>query len=51
MPKESKQALEYLDSYQRSRQAAGLPADEARLLAWQSYCQTLFMMNEFLYVN
>ena len=32
-------------------QARHLSESEARLVAWQSYCQTLFMLSEFLYVG
>ena len=32
-------------------QAAKRPAEESRLAAWQSYCQLLFCLNEFLYLD
>ena len=45
------EAITFLDEYARRREASGLAAEEARLAAWQSYCQSLFLLNEFLYVN
>jgi hypothetical protein len=48
---ELERASTFLGEYARRRQSAGLSAEDARLAAWQSYCQTLFMMNEFLYVD
>jgi hypothetical protein len=44
---EVREALAYLDSYA----ARAKPGGDARLAAWQSYCQVLFCSNEFLYVD
>jgi hypothetical protein len=44
---EISEAREYLDAYAR-RVRVGT---DARLAAWQSYCQMLFCLNEFLYVD
>ena len=40
----------FLTEYAGAVQAAGPEAD-ARHAAWQSFCQMLFCMNEFLYVD
>ena len=42
---------QYLSRYQQRAVSAGRKPDEARLAAWQSYCQTLLCRNEFLYVD
>jgi cytochrome c553 len=44
---EVREALAYLDGYA----ARAKSAPDARLAAWQSYCQALFCSNEFLYVD
>jgi hypothetical protein len=44
---EVREALAYLDGYA----AKAKPGSDARLAAWQSYCQVLFCSNEFLYVD
>ena len=44
---EVSEAREYLDAYARRVKAGS----DARLAAWQSYCQMLFCLNEFLYVD
>jgi cytochrome c553 len=48
---EVKEVTDFLDSYQKRATTNGLKPDEARLRAWQSFCQTLFCRNEFLYVD
>jgi hypothetical protein len=45
------EALAYLDSYAATAQATGQSGHDARLAAWQSYCQALFCSNEFLYID
>ena len=45
------EGLRFLDEYSSSLLQEGTSPEEARLAAWQSYCQTLFSLNEFLYVN
>jgi hypothetical protein len=41
----------FLAGYQQRMRARGQKHDEARLAAWQSFCQTLFCRNEFLYID
>jgi cytochrome c553 len=41
----------FLAAYQGRAAAKGRKPDEARRTAWQSFCQTLFCRNEFLYVD
>ncbi|MFO0878165.1 MAG: PSD1 and planctomycete cytochrome C domain-containing protein [Gemmataceae bacterium] len=36
---------------EHQKKAAGRKPEEARLAAWQSFCQTLFCRNEFLYLD
>ena len=50
-PDELKEATDFLSEYERRLQAAGRSQEDSRLAAWQSYCQSLFSLNEFLYVN
>ena len=50
-PEELAQAMAFLDEYSKRLRAAGRSEAESRLAAWQSYCQSLFCLNEFLYVN
>jgi hypothetical protein len=52
-PSADEQALlkQFIDAYMQSTAAQVRPAAERRLSAWQSYCQTLFCANEFLYVE
>ena len=50
-PEELQEAKSFLAEYDRSLQSAGRSEEESRLAAWQSYCQSLFSLNEFLYVN
>ena len=45
------QAANFLSEYTERLKSAGQSADDSRLAAWQSYCQSLFSLNEFLYVN
>ena len=44
-------ATVFLGEYAARLKAKGRPEAEARLAAWQSYCQMLFCTNEFLYVE
>jgi hypothetical protein len=44
-------ATVFLGEYAGKLKAKGRPETEARLAAWQSYCQMLFCTNEFLYVE
>ena len=39
----------FLEEYQK-KDTARKP-EESRLAAWQSFCQTLFCRNEFLYLD
>ena len=48
---ELQEAKSFLAEYDRRLQSAGRSEEESRLAAWQSYCQSLFSLNEFLYVN
>jgi cytochrome c553 len=41
----------FLGQYVDKAQKAGRSAAQASLAAWQSYCQLLFCLNEFLYVE
>jgi len=45
------QAEIFLRDYGQRANAAGRSHEDSRLAAWQSYCQTLFCLNEFLYVD
>ncbi len=45
------EGIRFLDEYSRSQLEQKTSEEEGRLAAWQSYCQTLFSLNEFLYVN
>ena len=42
---------EYLREFTKHVQATGVASPTARLAAWQSYCQMMFCLNEFLYVE
>jgi len=44
-------AGQFLEAYLKATIAQARPESERRLSAWQSYCQTLFCANEFLYVE
>jgi hypothetical protein len=48
---ETSEALAYVGEFAGRVQAAGRPEPDARLAAWQSYCQTLYCLNEFLYLD
>jgi hypothetical protein len=48
---EVREVTEFLAAYQKKALEGGMKNDEARLNAWQSFCQTLFCRNEFLYVD
>jgi cytochrome c553 len=48
---ELKEVAGFLAAYEELAVAKGRKTDEARLAAWQSFCQTLFCRNEFLYVD
>jgi hypothetical protein len=50
-PEELAQAMTFLDEYAKRLRSAGRSEAESRLAAWQSYCQSLFCLNEFLYIN
>jgi hypothetical protein len=41
----------FLAAYQKQAATSGRKPEETRLSAWQSFCQTLFCRNEFLYVE
>ncbi len=44
-------AVQFLEAYLQATSGQARPESERRLAAWQSYCQTLFCANEFLYVE
>jgi cytochrome c553 len=48
---EVREVTEFLAEYQKKVLERGAKPEEARLIAWQSFCQTLFCRNEFLYVE
>lgn len=49
---ELQEGREFLAAYVASTTTANSPSDaETVLAAWQSYCQALFCLNEFLYVD
>ncbi len=48
---EQAQWRQFLEGYMQSTAAQARPAADRRLSAWQSYCQTLFCSNEFLYLE
>ena len=41
----------FLVNYQKLTAEKGRAPDDARLAAWQAFCQTLLCRNEFLYVE
>jgi hypothetical protein len=49
--REAKEVAEFLAAYERLATSRGKTPAEARLAAWQSFCQTLLCRNEFLYVD
>jgi hypothetical protein len=48
---ELSEALAYLRTYEAKASALGRKGPDARLAAWQSYCQLLLCGNEFLYLD
>jgi hypothetical protein len=48
---EVNEVLAFLERYEKLATARGQKPDDARLAAWQAFCQTLFCRNEFLYVE
>jgi hypothetical protein len=48
---EQSAAREFLADYLQAQAAQARPESDRRVLTWQSYCQTLFCSNEFLYVE
>ncbi len=48
---ETDATLRFLESYAAAAMKGGSSATDARLAAWQSFCQSLFTRNEFLYVD
>ena len=49
--KETEQALEYLAAYPRKQGPGEAEGAENRREAWASYCQLLFGLNEFMYIE
>ena len=45
------QAANFLSEYAERLTSAGQSEEGSRLAAWQSYCQSLFCLNEFLYID
>ena len=50
-PEELMEATNFLSEYNRHLKSAGRSEEETQLEAWRSYCQTLFCLNEFLYIH
>lgn len=50
-PMEVQETIDFLHAYMADTAAQARPLAERRLSAWQSFCQTLFCANEFLYVE
>jgi hypothetical protein len=48
---EREDVARFLATYEKRAVAKGMKPEEARLAAWQSFCQTLLCRNEFLYVE
>jgi cytochrome c553 len=48
---EVKDVMAFLDRYAELAAEKGRKPEDARLAAWQSFCQTLLCRNEFLYVE
>jgi hypothetical protein len=48
---ECTEAADYLKRYADRAREKGRDETEARLAAWQGYCQLLFCLNEFLYLD
>ncbi|MGH7135966.1 MAG: DUF1553 domain-containing protein [Pirellulales bacterium] len=50
-PDESAQATSFLAQAQSALEKSGAPADRIASLMWQSYLRSLFLSNEFVYVD
>jgi cytochrome c553 len=48
---EQARSKRFLEAHLQATAAQARPAADRRLSAWQSYCQTLFCANEFLYLE
>ena len=48
---EQRDAIAFVATYVRTAEARGIATDAAKLRAWQSYVQSLWCSNEFLYVE
>ena len=48
---ELEQAVSFLNEYVEQIKSGGESAEQARLAAWKSYCQSLVCLNEFLYLD
>ena len=49
--RETRQALAYLAAYPRTQGPGEAEGSEGRREAWASYCQLLFGLNEFMYIE
>ena len=49
--RETEQALAYLAAYSRTQGPGEAEGAEGRQEAWASYCQLLFGLNEFMYIE
>jgi Protein of unknown function (DUF1553)/Protein of unknown function (DUF1549)/Planctomycete cytochrome C len=50
-PGEMSDSRDFFAAYMDARAAQGLSVPDRRLVAWQSFCQSLMCSNEFLYVE
>ncbi|HEX7378048.1 MAG TPA: DUF1549 and DUF1553 domain-containing protein, partial [Pirellulales bacterium] len=50
-PDEAAQAADFLARAQAALEKSGAPADRLTALAWQSFARSLFLLNEFVYVD
>ncbi|HWB09650.1 MAG TPA: DUF1549 domain-containing protein [Pirellulales bacterium] len=50
-PDESAKAASFFKQAQSALERSGAPADRIARLAWQSYVRSLFLLNEFVYVD
>ena len=48
---ETADSVAFVRTYLRKVAVAGIPEAEAQLHAWKSFCQFLFCLNEFIYVD
>ena len=48
---EVESGIEFVNRFSSELAQSGTVHEEARLSAWQSYCQVLFCSNEFLYIE